>query len=51
MVRLPAALAKAEGIEEGDEVELTFRKARTSWLGSMPDLPSMTRADELDIHE
>ncbi len=51
MVRIPAELAKKEGIEEGDAVEIQVKKARKSWFGSMPDLAPMTREDELDTHD
>jgi antitoxin component of MazEF toxin-antitoxin module len=50
MVRIPAELAKEEGIEEGDMVEIQVKKARKSWFASMPDLAPMTREDELDAH-
>lgn len=51
MVRIPADIAKNEGIEEGSMVEIQIKKAKRSWFGSMPDLAPMTREDELDTHD
>lgn len=51
MVTIPKEVVEQEDIHEEDMVEVDIRKARRSWFGSMPDLPSMTREDELDTHE
>ena len=51
MVRLPKEVVKQEDIHEGEMVEVDVHKAKKSWFGSMPDLPSMTREDELDTHD
>ena len=51
MVRLPKEVVQQEDIHEGQMVEVDVRKAKKSWFGSMPDLPRMTREDELDTHD
>ena len=50
MARIPKEIAEKEDIREGDLVEIEVTKARRSWFGSMPDIPSMSREDELDTH-
>ena len=51
MVRLPKEVVQQEDIHEGEMVEVDVRKAKKSWFGSMPDLPPMTKEDELDTHD
>jgi antidote-toxin recognition MazE-like antitoxin len=51
MVRIPVEIAKEEGIEEGDKVELQVKKVRFSAFGAYPGIGHMTREDELDTHD
>lgn len=51
MVRIPAEAASAEGIQQGDLLEIQIKKVRKSWFGAYPGIGPMTREDELDTHD
>ncbi len=51
MIRIPADVAREEGIAAGDLVEIQVKKARKSWFGATPGIGPFTHEDELDMHD
>lgn len=51
MVTIPKGVVEQEDVREGDLVEIEVRKATKSFFGATPGIGSMSRGDELDVHE
>jgi len=51
VVTIPKEVVEAEGIKEGEIVQISVKKTRKSWFGAARGVGSFTAEDELKAHE
>ncbi|MGC8998186.1 MAG: AbrB/MazE/SpoVT family DNA-binding domain-containing protein [Candidatus Bathyarchaeia archaeon] len=51
VITLPKELVEAEGIEEGEIIQISVKKPRRSWFGAAKGVGPFTVRDELKAHE
>jgi len=51
VVTIPKEVAEAEGIKEGEIVQVTVKKTRKSWFGAARGVGPFTAEDELKAHD